>query len=140
MLFICHRVAHRLPKLGLPAEYCYSIRRLQNLIDKNKSYKIIIICKAEHVSQLYGIITQRVVQNIYILGQCKDSRIQHKIASTKDNERDLIFDIIIETIRHTRHIECRKHRQRNPDSAEASASDVLNKLLDSLQAKIRNEI
>ncbi len=126
-------MGQRLRRLGLPAKYCYHIDRLQNLIRKNKSYKIVIICNANHVPELCNIISKRDIDKIYTLGHCTDPQISHKEVTTiGTNERDLIFDIVTETVRYTQLEQLKELEQQNHSVVNALALDLF-KLFDLLK-------
>ncbi len=132
VLFIVYRIVPRLRRLGLPVKYCSHIDGFENLIRKNKQYKIIPVCKAKHVAQLYNIITQHGIHEIYTLGHCTDPRITRKEVTTiNTNEQGLIFHIVTETIRYTRREQLIQLKLGNYGLANALAMDLL-KLIDLL--------
>jgi hypothetical protein len=126
VLFISFRILRRLSRLGIPAEYCFHIDELENLIRENQQYKIILSCKGERIPILYNIITQYGIREIYTLGPSTEPRITTAIST---NERNLISYIVDETIRYTRREERTQRRLGNYGLANARALDLL-KLID----------
>ncbi len=129
VLFIIFRILRRLCRIGIPAEYCFHIDELENLIRENQQYKIILICKGERIPILYNIITQYGIREIYTLGPSAEPRITTAIST---NERNLISYIVDETILYTKREERTQRRLGNRGLANALALDLL-KLIDLLE-------
>jgi hypothetical protein len=132
VLFISFRILRRLCRLGIPAEYCFHIDELENLIRENRQYKIIVICRAQRMPIINNIIKQRGIDEIYTLGDCAEPRITHKTTAINTNEQGLISHIVTETIRYTRSEQIKQKELGNYDLANALARDW-RKLVDLLE-------
>ncbi len=71
--------------------YAFDIDQFLKLIQHNKQYQIILVCKVEHVAELYNILIEHYITEIFILGDCTELNIQDKKVTTiNTNEQDLL--------------------------------------------------
>jgi hypothetical protein len=133
VLFIFYRLLSRRRTIGIPSKHCSRIDRLINLVEKNKGYKIILVCKTKHLQKLYNIATGRYIHKIYIFGQNTDVKITNKdITIINTNQNDLLFHLLCATIRYAHREELIERKSENHGLANALTTDIL-KLLDRLE-------
>jgi hypothetical protein len=119
--------------IGSSFLYAFDIDQLKNLIQHNKQYQIILVCKAEHVEELYNILIEPHITEIFIFGDYKELNIQNKKVTTiNTNEQDLKFQILCTAMRYTHDEQIIQRQMGNHGIANLFATDIL-KLLDQLE-------
>jgi hypothetical protein len=132
--FIFYRIFSESPIIGMPFLYSLDIDQLRNLIQCNKQHRIILVCKADYIEELYNTIIECNIHEIFTLGDCTELSMKDKeITMINTNEQDLMFHVLCEAIRYTHREEIIHRQQENHGLANVFAMDIL-KLLE--QAKI----
>lgn len=113
--------------------YAFDIDQFLKLIQHNKQYQIILVCKVEHVAELYNILIEHYITEIFILGDCTELNIQDKKVTTiNTNEQDLKFQILCTAMRYAHEEQTIQRQMGNHGIANLFATDIL-KLLDQLE-------
>lgn len=124
--FIFYDILTESPINGIPFLYSRHIDQLKNLIQYNKQYRIILICKAEHIQELYNIMVEHYIHEVFILGDCKEFNIKDKnITMINTNEQDLKFHVLCTAVRYTHNDEIIQRKQENFGVANVLKMDVL---------------
>jgi hypothetical protein len=131
--FIFYDIFSESPIIGIPFIYSCNIDQLSNLIQCNKQYRIILVCKAEHTEELHDIIIERNIYEIFIFGDCIESNIKDKnITMINTNEQDLRFHVLCAAVRYTHDEEIKQRKLENYGLANTFTMDTL-KLLDQIK-------
>ncbi len=92
-----------------------------------------MVCKVEHVAELYNILIEHYITEIFILGDCTELSIQDKKVTTiNTNEQDLKFQILCTAMRYAHEEQTIQRQMGNHGIANLFATDIL-KLLDQLE-------
>jgi hypothetical protein len=106
--------------------YSSDIDQLKSLVQDHKHYQIILVCKAELVAELYNIIIEYDIDEIFTLGVCTEVNIKDKkVTMITSNEQDLRFHILCAAIRCTHPAETIQRQQENHGLANLSATAIL---------------
>jgi hypothetical protein len=114
--------------------YAFDIDQLIKFIQHNKQYQIILVCKAERVAELYNILIEPYITEIFIFGDCTKHNIQDKKITTinTDDEQELKFQILCTAMRYTHDEQIIQRQMENHGIANLLATDIL-KLLNQLE-------
>ncbi len=135
---IYYQIFSESPLHGSSFLYASNINELQNLIKINEGYRIIFVCKAEHVPELHHIMNQNSIIEIFILGdEIKLSIPGKKVTTINTNEQDLKFQILCTAIRYAREQQVKQQQMGNQSLANQFATDILG-LLDQLGTLTKN--
>jgi hypothetical protein len=112
--------------IGVLFLYSSDIEQLKSLVQDHKHYQIILVCTAELVAELYNIIIEYDVNEIFTLGVCTEVNIKDKkVTMITSNEQDLRFYILCAAIRYTHHAETIQRQQETHGLANLSVTAIL---------------
>ena len=120
--------------------YASNIDELENLIKTNERYRIVFVCKMEHVPQLHHILNENCIIEILIFGNEIELNISNKkVTMVNTDEQDLKFQILCTAIRYTREQQVEQQQMGNQSLANQSATDIL-ALLSQLETLTKNSV
>ncbi len=132
-VFILNRVFTEHPLIESLFLDCSDSNQFETLIQSNKQCKIILVCKAEHVEELYHSNTVRYIHEIIILGDYRGPCFQgKKITMINTNEEDLKCSVLCSALGYTRDEEIIQKELGNSGLAELLKNDSL-KLLEEIE-------
>jgi len=138
--FIFYRLFSESPLDGSSFLYSFDIDQFKSLVQNNKQHQIILVCKAEHVPELYNILIEHYINEIFILGVCTELDIKgKKVTTINTNEQDLKFHILCTAMRYTHEEQMIQRQQGDHGLANLFATDIL-KLLDQIEALSETDI
>jgi len=130
---ISFRILPEFYRTGIPSEYCVNNDQVTNVIQHNKQYRIILVCRVEDIQQLYETIISRFIHKVYVFGNCTKLNIEkNEVTVVNTNERDLMLDIIRSVINYIHDEEIQQRKLENHRIADERAMDIL-QLLDQLE-------
>jgi hypothetical protein len=77
----------------IPRENCSDIGQLDDAINRNAKYKIILVCKTEDVDKLDRIISSKYILKTYAFGKCTFNITNKQVTKVDTNEQDLLLRI-----------------------------------------------
>lgn len=124
--FIFYRVLSNSPITGIPFLHSSNVNELRTLIECNKQCRIILVCKEDHMEDLYHTIVERNIDEIFVLGDSTKFDMENKkITMVNTNEQDLTFEVLCQAIRYIHREEMIQRRQENHGLANTLSADIL---------------
>ena len=135
VICISFRILPDLFTTSIPSICCQKEEDISNAIEKNKQYRIILICPAECIQQLYSSITSTDVRQVFIFGYYTQPKVGDqfvKVVNGKERPLRLAVVKAVTNLIHEEEVQLRKSGQHQKANQLAEENLRLIDLIESL--------